>query len=149
MWYRHTRLYDDLWWRILFKLMASRPLLTNESLRKEHLSISPFLMATGSKSLWRTIYKTNDVSLYHLNSDFIPWCFTKWPIIYTEAVRYASHSLDTISTTPFKITLYLVQLMFGKPRYKSEFKWYKLTLFINTINVVVTTIEFCSSNSRI
>ena len=54
---------------------------------------------------------------------YIPWCLTKWPsTIYTEAVGYASHSLETISTAPFKTT-FLVQLMLGKPRYKSKFKW--------------------------
>jgi hypothetical protein len=42
--------------------------------------------------------------------------------MYAETVGYASHSLETIFTNPFKTT-YLVQLMFGKPIYKSEFKW--------------------------
>ena len=36
-------------------------------------------------------------------------------------VGYASHSLETIFTTPFKTTRF-VQLMFGKPCYISEFK---------------------------
>ena len=35
--------------------------------------------------------------------------------------RYASHSLETIFTITFKTTC-LVQLMFGKPCYKSEFE---------------------------
>ena len=39
-----------------------------------------------------------------LCTPYIPWCFTKWPsIIYTEAFRYASHSLETIFTTIFKV----------------------------------------------
>jgi hypothetical protein len=37
-------------------------------------------------------------------------------------IGYASHSLETISTTTFKTT-WLVQLMFGKHCYKSEFNW--------------------------
>ena len=41
--------------------------------------------------------------------------------IYAETVGYASHSLETIFTTTFKTTC-LVQLMFGKQCYKSEFK---------------------------
>ena len=41
--------------------------------------------------------------------------------IYAETVGYAPHSLETSFTTTFKTTC-LVQLMFGKQCYKSEFK---------------------------
>lgn len=52
------------------------------------------------------------------------WCpFTTWPSTTdTEAVEYASHSLETIFTTSF-YTTFPVQLMFGKQRCKYEFKW--------------------------
>jgi hypothetical protein len=74
--------------------------VANDSLRKERLSIS------SSSSLY---------------IPYTSWCFTKWPTIYAETVGYASHSLETIFTNPFNTTC-LVQLMFGKPCYKSEFK---------------------------
>ena len=42
------------------------------------------------------------------------WCFIKWhSTIYTEAVGYVSHLLESIFATHFKAT-YFVPLMFGK-----------------------------------
>ena len=55
-----------------------------------------------------------------------PLFFTRWPsTTYAETIGYAIHSLETMFATPFKPTS-LVQLMFGKPVYKYEFKWIQI-----------------------
>jgi hypothetical protein len=56
--------------------MPSRPLLANDSFRKERLSISSFLIPTGLKSLWPEISKTIAVSLYSFEFGFVT-LFTK------------------------------------------------------------------------
>ena len=68
----------DLWWRILPKIMSPRPLLANDSFRKERLSISSFLIPTGLKSLWPAISKTIAVSLYSFEFGFVTLFYQTW-----------------------------------------------------------------------
>jgi hypothetical protein len=51
--------------------MPSRPLLTNDSFRKERLSISSFWVPTGLKNQWSAISKTIAVSLYSYEFGFV------------------------------------------------------------------------------
>ena len=53
------------WWRMLAKLIASMPLLTNDSGRNERFSSSWFLTQTGLNGLWKPISKIMAKNLYN------------------------------------------------------------------------------------
>jgi hypothetical protein len=81
--------------------MPSRPLLTNDSFRKERLSISSFWMPTALNNQWSAISKTIAVSLYSFGFAFVTllpsMSFTRH-VVLKGAVQIVSSECDAYPT---------------------------------------------------
>ena len=71
---------------------------------------------------------TKSFSLLYIN--YTPWCCSKWPIIYTKALRHSPQSHEII-IYPFKYCILYIMLMHAKYIFSTS-NQYKLTAIVIT-----------------